>query len=557
MVRFIDADRLDTAGKLGEYSSGATAHGPAAGKLRTTVVGFAETAGDAGRRFLGAVTESADDRSDDAGATGEGFVLNGVRAAAPRTVRAARKARGAKQGGNAGSGGSGTAAAKNGEAAACDARVAGRKAVRSGPPSAGKSVASGPAGNATRAVRPASPTARFAKGGGKRAARGRKAVKTTKKAAGNVARAVQTMAAAARGTVTSMAAAVGSAVGVPVLLVIAGVVSVAAILAALLSWLPGFHAQQGCSGERTEIAMPEGARPWVEKAAETSGLPQDYIAAMMTIESGFTPDIYADDVNGGTWGLLQLNRSVWRGVHPDGADETPPEGITDPMVHAEYGGIYLKKRLDGVRKLKADHPNDAFSTLDDLDALVIAHNAGEGGLMDWPDIPEVTRTYLDKMHAMTGGGSGAGCSTTGTVVGSLEPPLVMNGDGTAADVDAMDLPSVPSYERWQCTWWTASRRAHIGRPVDAYMGHGYMWKASADTFGYPIDKSPRPGDVMVFQRGVLDSSATYGHVAVVEEVRDDGSIVISESGASIARVVLRVITSQQLEANRDGVDFIH
>ena len=51
-------------------------------------------------------------------------------------------------------------------------------------------------------------------------------------------------------------------------------------------------------------------------------------------------------------GLLQMNRSVWRGVHPDGADQTPPEGITDPMVHAHYGGMYLKNRLEGVKQLK-------------------------------------------------------------------------------------------------------------------------------------------------------------------------------------------------------------
>ena len=68
----------------------------------------------------------------------------------------------------------------------------------------------------------------------------------------------------------------------------------------------------------------------------------DFIAVLMRRESGFDPEAYANDSNGGTWGLLQINRSVWRGVHPEGADQTPPQGITDPNVHAQYGGIYLK-----------------------------------------------------------------------------------------------------------------------------------------------------------------------------------------------------------------------
>ena len=33
------------------------------------------------------------------------------------------------------------------------------------------------------------------------------------------------------------------------------------------------------------------------------GLPEAWIAAVMAQESGFRPDAYADDSNGGTWGL--------------------------------------------------------------------------------------------------------------------------------------------------------------------------------------------------------------------------------------------------------------
>ena len=176
----------------------------------------------------------------------------------------------------------------------------------------------------------------------------------------------------------------------------------------------------------------------------------DFIAVLMRRESGFDPEAYANDSNGGTWGLLQINRSVWRGVHPEGADQTPPQGITDPNVHAQYGGIYLKNRLEGVRQIKASHPDAQFARLSDLEALVIAHNAGEGNLMKYPDIPNVTKEYLDEVRpAINAGGS---CSTTaGATIGTLSPPLVV--DGTSIDIDASGVPvaSINSYSVGQCT----------------------------------------------------------------------------------------------------------
>lgn len=296
--------------------------------------------------------------------------------------------------------------------------------------------------------------------------------------------------------------------------------------------------------------IPAEAGPWVDAAVASSGLPREYVAAMMSVESSFRPDVFADDVNGGTWGLLQLNREEWSKLHPEGADLTPPEGITDPMTHAELGGRYLKNRLETVRRYQADHPDLPSAALDELDALVIAHNAGEGRLLTYPDIPRITRDYLDKMHALTG------CSP-GRVEGVLEPPLTMGPDGWTVDIPASGIVESDRYERWQCTWWAASRRAHIGRPIDGRMGDAHMWRDSASGYGWPVGKDPRPGDVMVLQPGVLGASDAYGHVAVVEQVRADGSILVSESGALMAKAALREITVDQFAANRDGIDFIH
>ena len=548
MVRFLDRDRLDTAGKLTEYSSGAHTANMTSGKLRTTV--FA--AGQAiGRRTMRSLDSTLEDNGDGEQAGAEALDdLQGLAGRGGNTV-----------GRNAGP------AVRRGTDRPVKAWSMPTWPVPPAPASvhtpapvhtplpvhtqAAHATGAGP--GLARSLAPSAPIGRFAIPKGRLpASRGAAARRVTDA----VSQAAHAAAVSIRRAAAAVANAVSASIGTPAALAVIGIVAVIAVLAAMLAWLPGFAVNQGCADTRTEIAIPAGATPWVAKAAETSGLGQDFIAAMMTIESGFRADTYADDSNGGTWGLLQINREVWRSVHPDGADATPPEGITDPMTHAEYGGMYLARRLDTVRRLKTANPSAEFSTLDDLDALVIAHNAGEGGLMGWPRIPEATSAYLDRIHAMLGGGDGMSCPSGG-VIGSLDPPLAMNADLTAADLEAMDLPEATTYARWECTWWAATRRAHIGRPVDPYMGDGAMWRDSAKAHGYPTGKEPEPGDVMVFQRSILAASPVYGHVAVVEEVRADGGIVISESSASSARVTLRTISRQQLETAIGGIDFIH
>src|SRR5665647_2025434 len=76
-------------------------------------------------------------------------------------------------------------------------------------------------------------------------------------------------------------------------------------------------------GLSPEAPVPAEAREWVAATvAACPELPEAWVAAVMAQESGFRPDAYADDSNGGTWGLLQLNASVWAGAygHPWSAD---------------------------------------------------------------------------------------------------------------------------------------------------------------------------------------------------------------------------------------------
>ncbi|WP_018143237.1 CHAP domain-containing protein [Alloscardovia criceti] len=108
---------------------------------------------------------------------------------------------------------------------------------------------------------------------------------------------------------------------------------------------------------------------------------------------------------------------------------------------------------------------------------------------------------------------------------------------TTIDVSNLTASNHPTgdvglaYEFSQCTWWAYTRRHQLGLPVGSYFGNGAQWADSARKLGYSVDNTPQVGDVVVFQPGQEGAVAYYGHVAIVEKVNEDGSIVTSESNA--------------------------
>ena len=88
-----------------------------------------------------------------------------------------------------------------------------------------------------------------------------------------------------------------------------------------------------------------------------------------------------------------------------------------------------------------------------------------------------------------------------------------------------------TYPWSQCTWYAYNRRHALNLPVGTQFGNGHMWADSARKYGYLVNRTPHVGAIMVFQRGQLGHSPIYGHVAIVERVNADGSVLISECGS--------------------------
>lgn len=80
------------------------------------------------------------------------------------------------------------------------------------------------------------------------------------------------------------------------------------------------------------------------------------------------------------------------------------------------------------------------------------------------------------------------------------------------------------YDYGYCTWYSYNRRAELGRPVGSFWGNASTWASQARGSGYLVNNTPAVGAIMQnsYQAG------GYGHVANVESVNADGSILVSE-----------------------------
>ena len=121
----------------------------------------------------------------------------------------------------------------------------------------------------------------------------------------------------------------------------------------------------------------------------------------------------------------------------------------------------------------------------------------------------------------------------------------LSGNAIAGSLDipagqvAMEIPSgysidkeitkdgyiTQSYPYGECTWYVFNRAKEFGIQFDPYMGNGQDW---AHKSGYEVTNTPTKHSAVSFQGTQAGGHRLYGHVAFVEDVKDDGSILISE-----------------------------
>lgn len=88
-------------------------------------------------------------------------------------------------------------------------------------------------------------------------------------------------------------------------------------------------------------------------------------------------------------------------------------------------------------------------------------------------------------------------------------------------IGSVSQPGSGYYSAGWCTWYVYNARYAIGRPLPTYLGAADSWPYRAAAAGYVVNNTPAVGAVIYM--GNM-------HVAFVEAVYGDGSILISEGG---------------------------
>lgn len=363
--------------------------------------------------------------------------------------------------------------------------------------------------------------------------------KATGQAAVRAARAAANFVRMAASRVIAGAASVS----LPIMPVIAAMLAVLGVLLAVMGAFLGSSAS-----ESTVSGVPAEYEADVIRAGSICQVvTPSIIAAQIDQESNWNPKAGS---SAGAQGIAQFMPSTWASAGKDG-DGDGKADIWNPHDAIWSQGNYMCGLASQVETAK----KSGKLTGDTLELTLAAYNAGLGSVLRYGMVPpfEETINYVRRIKELAATKYTATGTAEGGTVGSLEPKLTVSG----GIVSTAGITPDTRYPWGQCTWWAATRRADIGKPIPGW-GNAATWAGSAASAGYTVDGSPSAGSVIVFQPGVLGASADYGHVAMVEEVRGDGSILISESNAlGLGVVSTREISASQLAAAGNGVRYIH
>lgn len=143
-------------------------------------------------------------------------------------------------------------------------------------------------------------------------------------------------------------------------------------------------------------------------------------------------------------------------------------------------------------------------------------------------IEEYDLTEYDKEKPST--------STSGIIVSDSHP------DSDFKEYTGETYSGSEAYAVGNCTQYVYNRIVQLEGYVETTMGNGMDWGTTGKANGYEVSNKPKAGTAVSFQPTVAGADGTYGHVAFVEHVYDDGSILISEMNvAGLGVVSFRVI----------------
>ena len=98
--------------------------------------------------------------------------------------------------------------------------------------------------------------------------------------------------------------------------------------------------------------------------------------------------------------------------------------------------------------------------------------------------------------------------------------------GVASAPSSLNAGGLSRFFYGQCTYWANMRYHELTGMYVAWQGNAYQWSYGASAAGWIVSGTPKLHAIVVLQPGV-EGAGPYGHVAIVERINADGSVVTS------------------------------
>jgi peptidoglycan DL-endopeptidase CwlO len=167
------------------------------------------------------------------------------------------------------------------------------------------------------------------------------------------------------------------------------------------------------------------------------------------------------------------------------------------------------------------------------------------------------------IHGGTGGYQWGGANPWVSKKGSVSWSCVGNGSTAANSTGCSqiwghgtDSPELGYYTR-NCTSYAAWKwRATFGISF-SYAGHAKNWPSVARSRGYTVNKTPAVGALIVWPGLASNGTNRWGHVAYVEAVNPNGTVLVSQYNAGLDGLYSTQTKSSTWDPSFGAPEFIH
>lgn len=189
------------------------------------------------------------------------------------------------------------------------------------------------------------------------------------------------------------------------------------------------------------------------------------------------------------------------------------------LISPVNGIVYIVKSGDSVDSLAARFRASR-------DQIIAFNDAEIGGLKVGEAI-----VIPDGLLPTSNGGSYASYQSAYTQGFSFGATPIYGGNG---------------YDYGWCTWHAANRRQEIGQPIPTNFGNAISWLSAARATGLSVGSVPRDGAVLYHT-----NIGGLGHVAFVERVNGNGSVLVSDMNYPIwGKVTYRTLSAGEASSYR-------